>query len=250
MVTDLGTADQQFAVPDQDLRWRVTGADYSEDDFRRSGRDSLDDLQRALRYPDLELSGFSRALDFGCGCGRVVRHLSKVSEVVELHGCDTDGAAIAWAQQHLPFARFVHNDALPPLPYADGTFDLVMNHSVFTHLPEDYQDAWLAELRRVAAPGGWVLLTVAGLHAFDGLVQAWREWPADPSGLVATMESRGFLHITDDSWTVSSFPDWYHSSFHSPSYVLRHWAEFFTVVGYFPRGALSFQDAVLLRRDA
>jgi SAM-dependent methyltransferase len=221
-----------------------------EDDFRHTGRDSVDDLERALRYPGRELAGFSRALDFGCGCGRVVRHLSKIAEIVELHGCDTDAAAIAWADEHLPFARFVHNDALPPLPYGDGTFDLVTNHSVFTHLPEDYQDAWLEELRRVTVPGGWVLLTVAGFHAFDGLVQAWREFPADPSELEATMASRGFLHITDDSWTGSSFPDWYHSTFHSPEYVFRHWAQFFTVVGYFPRGALSFQDAVLLRRDA
>ena len=34
------------------------------------------------------------------------------------------------------FAGFDLTDALPPLPYADNTFDLVIGNSVFTHLPE------------------------------------------------------------------------------------------------------------------
>ena len=37
------------------------------------------------------------------------------------------------------------NPWLPPLPFADGAFDLVIVISVFTHLPRDSQDAWLAE---------------------------------------------------------------------------------------------------------
>jgi SAM-dependent methyltransferase len=249
-IESLGTSDEHFALPDEDLRWRVTGVQPSDLEFRRTGADSVADIERVLRSTGSELTDFTQVLDFGCGCGRVLRHLSGEARHVELHACDTDPVAVAWAREHLPFATFVHNDALPPLPYPDATFDLVVNHSVFTHLPEDYQDAWLAELRRVLRPGGWALLTVAGLHAFDGLVEAWREWPADPSALEATMHERGFLHIVDDSWADTVFPEWYHSSFHSPSYVMHHWAEFLTVVGYFPRGALAFQDAVLLRRDA
>jgi SAM-dependent methyltransferase len=240
--------DAGLAVPDQDLRWRVTGSQITEFEFRDTGRQSVADLQRVLQTSGKRLDEFTSVLDFGCGCGRVLRHLRHLAGSAALHGCDTDGDAVAWAREHLDFATYEHNDALPPLPYDDATFDLVANHSVFTHLPEAYQDRWLAELQRVLAPGGWAVLSVAGLHAFAGLVQSWRDWPADPSHLEAAMRDVGFLYISDDSWTGTSFPDWYHSTFHSPNYVIEHWSQYFTVVGYFPRAALNFQDVVLVQR--
>jgi SAM-dependent methyltransferase len=242
-------ADAGLAVPNEELRWRVTGARGSELEFRVSGRRSVADFERVLQATGRRIDEFRTVLDFGCGCGRVLRHLSDLAPSVALHGCDTDGDALAWAREYLDFARFVHNGAVPPLPYDDATFDLVLNHSVFTHLPEDYQDLWLEELRRITARGAWLVLSVAGLHAFAGLVQSWRDWPADPAPLELTMRDAGFVYIADDGWTGSAFPDWYHSAFHSPCYVMDHWSRYFTVVGYFPRAALEYQDVVLLRRD-
>ena len=53
----------------------------------------------------------------------------------------------------MPRSTFEANNALPPLLFPDCAFDLVFAISVFTHLDEQYQLAWLAELRRVAQPG-------------------------------------------------------------------------------------------------
>lgn len=240
-----------YPVPNQDLRFRVTGHEPSESAFIEQGRHSLTDLERGLRVVDKQFGDFSRLLDFGCGCGRVTRHLAALVRehpTLEVHGCDIDSDAIAWAQENLPFATFLHNDGLPPLPYPDAHFDIVTNHSVFTHLPEDYQDAWLAELRRVVEPGGILLLTVAGIFAFEGLVASYRDWPADPSEIQSTYRNKGILYVSDDSWTGSTFPAFYHSTFHNPYYVLEHWATFFIVEAYLPRGALELQDLVVLRR--
>lgn len=79
----------------------------------------------------------------------------------QLFGTDIDGESIDWCQSKLGhMATFTVNGFWPPLPFADGFFDVIYSISVFTHLPEDMQTAWLAELRRVAKPGGLLLLTV------------------------------------------------------------------------------------------
>ncbi len=248
--SDAALRDEGFPVPDEELRWRVTG--IRGDDvlaYRRGGLDSLRDLERALRVADKGIADFEGVLDFGCGSGRVVRHMAEVAERIDLYGCDIDADAIEWASRNLPFATFTRNEGLPPLPYDEAFFDLVVNHSVFTHLPEDYQDAWLEELRRVVRPGGLLVLSVSGPHAFAALVQSWLDWPADPSHLQRTMAEKGFLYIEDDDWQGTQFPDFYHSTFHSPNYVLQHWGGFFAVLAYLPRGGLDYQDVVLLRRD-
>ena len=70
------------------------------------------------------------------------------------------------------------NQPLPPLDYPDATFDLIFNHSVFTHIDEQYQDAWLAELLRYlemaigelrANPEVELAMNISGLTATDEL---------------------------------------------------------------------------------
>jgi len=43
---------------------------------------------------------------------------------------------------------------MPPMSYEDNMFDFVYSISIFTHLPEDMQFAWLQELQRITKPGG------------------------------------------------------------------------------------------------
>jgi SAM-dependent methyltransferase len=161
---------------------------------------------------------------------------------------DIDPDAIRWTQAHIPWARTSVNRELPPLASEDAAFDLIYCHSVFTHLDRGYQDAWLAELRRVLRPGGTAVLSVSGEHPFAELERTWREAGADPGPLRRTFREQGFLHIREDSWRDGPFPDFYHSTFHSPTYVLDRWGKFFDVRAYVFRGALDFQDLVLLER--
>ena len=42
------------------------------------------------------------------------------------------------------------------------SFDLAYAQSVFTHIPVDYIDSWLAELHRIVRPGGFVMFNVLG----------------------------------------------------------------------------------------
>jgi SAM-dependent methyltransferase len=232
-------------LPSNDLIWRVTGsADPTH--FDSSGRQSVADIQRALAAVGSDLTEHGVILDFGCGCGRVLRWLDEMPSA-SLHGCDIDAQAIAWVSENLSHVRAVVNDTKPPLPYEDDYFDLVYNHSVFTHLPEDYQDFWLPELGRVVRKGGLLVLSISGDHPFTGFVDSWRNAGADPSAHVDRYREHGHVYISDDSWKGGPFPDFYHSAFHAPWYVFEHWSRYLELNAYIVRGALDFQDVVVLR---
>jgi SAM-dependent methyltransferase len=126
------------------------------------------------------------------------------------------------------------NPWLPPLQFADGAFDLVIVISVFTHLPRDYQDAWLAELQRVTRPGGVMLATAHGdahwRQTWDvGFAAAPRRVRLRSKLLALERRLCGFTHWRGDGWE-RFFPDYYHTSWHRPGYVRRHWSRWFDVV--------------------
>ena len=141
-------------VPPRQLMVRVA-ASADPAWFVESGRLAAQSIRAVAPVSD------ARALlDFGCGCGRVVRQWRELS--TGIHGCDLDPAAIAWCRANLGFAQFERNELEPPLPYADESFDLAYGLSVFTHLPEDAQLRWIAELARVLRPGGRLVLSTHG----------------------------------------------------------------------------------------
>ncbi len=134
-----------------------------------------------------------------------------LAEGAEFHATDTDADAIAWVREHLPFVEARTNEPLPPLSYPDGYFDLVYNHSVFTHIDEHMQDAWLAELRRVTRPGAHVVLTVHGEYAFSQTSNPpWAEF-----------EQRGIVFVAH---AQEPFPAWYGVTYHATSYVFARWS--------------------------
>ena len=234
-------------LPGKDLRWRVAGHP-DEVWFWKSGGMSIANISTMLSIIGTSFTDYPRALEFGCGCGRMLLHTKEIGEKIELYGVDIDAEAIAWAQGHIPWVKCSVNNGLPPLDFPDGHFDLIFNQSVFTHLDENYQDAWLAELVRVTKPGGVLVLSVSGEHPFSELIKAQRDGGADPTKLLETYRSKGIVFIEDDSWVGGPFPDFYHSAFHAPWYVFKHWGRYFDIKAYVTRGSLDFQDYLLLRR--
>ena len=221
--------------PGEELISRVAGG-TDRAGFFWSGRESVRELERTLAIVGCSLDSFESILDFGCGCGRMLLWMEELGRTRALHGTDIDAEAIAWCRAHIPYASVTVNEAHPPLPYPDDAFDLVFNHSVFTHIDERRQNLWLSELQRVTRTGGFVVLSTHGEVALPEGAQAIRD----------RLERNGIAFLDDSQPRDFPLPDWYQTTYHAPWYVFEHWGRWFEIRGYVPGGALGLQDHVLL----
>jgi SAM-dependent methyltransferase len=225
-------------VPPTPLRVRVGGWE-DIDHFLGVGRKINWDVKRLLAGVRRSLSEFTTVLDFGCGCGRLTRHL-RPSHDQRIIGCDVDAEAISWCRDHLtvPGMEFFLTNPEPPLPFDASAFDLALAISVFTHLPEQLQDSWLDELHRVLVPGG---LLIASVHGETLL-------PQDMAAEMRTeFHERGFLYVT--GFGTPGLPDYYQTSYQLAQYVRAHWERHgFELAFWLPRGINNHQDAYVLVR--
>jgi SAM-dependent methyltransferase len=214
------------SLPPRRLMVRVAGT-ADADWFVRSGRAAYDAI--AAHVP---LDEVSSVLDFGCGCGRVLRYWRDRPGTV--FGTDQDAGAVDWCAAHLPFAHVARNDLAPPLAHDDDSFDLVYALSVFTHLTAELQSAWRDELRRVLRPGGRLLLTTHGASYVPRLDAAERE-----------QFERGELVVRWGDLPGSNLC----SAYHPERYLRETLAQGFELDELVPEGALGnpTQDLVVLR---
>ena len=204
--------------------------------FLESGALAADSIRAALVKAGVELERLGAILDFGCGCGRVLRHWSTL-EGPEIWGTDYNERLVAWCRDNLPFARVERNELEPPLPLEADRFDLVYGLSVFTHLPERLQHAWMDELRRVVTPGGHLLLTTHGRHYLDRLHEEERQRFL-AGELVVRWERVAGTNLC--------------AAYHPQAWVTEQLASDFELVEFVPEGAQGnpHQDLYLLRKPA
>jgi len=122
-----------------------------------------------LRRRNFDLRGRKRILDVGSGAGQIVGHLLKYADGdATITGCDISPEMLRRARGRLKSDRpqFLTAD-LTRLPFADAAFDCITCGYVLEHLPE--AKLGLAELARVLAPGGRMLL----LTTEDSFGGAW-----------------------------------------------------------------------------
>jgi len=171
--TRLGERDPLWAVhvaPDK------RGGRWDVEEFLALGRA---DVAAAMAW--LERLGlptrFDRALDFGCGVGRLSQALTE--HAGEVIGVDVAPPMLELARELDPEGRceFVLNAAPDLRRFADGSFDLVYSELVLQHLPPSTVESYLAEFMRVLRPGGVAVLqcTNSPLWTVKGAI--WRLTP-------------------------------------------------------------------------
>jgi SAM-dependent methyltransferase len=223
----------------------------SPEDYVASGRRDVERMLAILADAGVAPEALARVLDVGCGGGRMLRAVPRVSGVSEHWGVDISALHVEWCQRHLaPPMRFAVTTTAPHLPFPDATFDLVYGGSLFTHI-DDLADAWFLELLRVLRPGGHAYVTIHDEHIIDwllgeegandrwmgGLAAMLRRFEDDTG--VVTRGYRRFSIAADHANQVQTF-------FDSASLV-RTWGTWATFVSRTP-GAYAHQTALLFRR--
>jgi 23S rRNA (guanine745-N1)-methyltransferase len=87
-------------------------------------------------------------LELGCGEGFFLGHMVLAHGIAASYGLDLSVDAVKLAAKTLKQSLILRADLLNPLPFADGSLDLIQ--SIFAPRP-------LAEIKRVLSPGGHAL---------------------------------------------------------------------------------------------
>lgn len=172
----LGAEDPLWAVY---VAPGTRGGKWDVDAFFALGRREVDTAFAAL--PGLGLTpGRRRALDFGCGVGRLSQALAE--HVEQVIGLDIAPSMLAKARdldRSQGRVEFVLNQH-PDLSLIEtGTVDVVYSSLVLQHLPSDLAHSYLREFVRVLAPGGVAVFQVASrpTRSVKGLIFAAAPWP-------------------------------------------------------------------------
>jgi SAM-dependent methyltransferase len=209
-------------VPDSDFPEPTIDASYyvaygrrgqSDSEFLAAATSVINELEAELGRLKAEERGNWRALEIGCGSGRLMRPMSR--HFLEIHGVDVAGDAIRQARENLQdlahaHPREIHGTSLED--FADQSFDFVYSFALFPYIPSrELVIAFLREIHRVLRPGGLArlqfngsagtgfssheLLEFAQSHDFQVLAlegvstqSMWTTWRKQPAGWSAGLE--------------------------------------------------------------
>lgn len=147
----LGTTDPRWAILSEPGR---EGGGWDDASFWRSGEDFV-------AWVAQHLAGLGaaparqRALDFGCGHGRLTQGLANHFD--EVVGVDVAASMVEVARKanrHGARVSYVLNERQDLAVFPDASFDFVLTVLVLQHMRPDYAAGYLREFLRVLRPGG------------------------------------------------------------------------------------------------
>jgi SAM-dependent methyltransferase len=198
----------------------------------------------ANKYLGTELSQLNAILDWGCGCGRILRFFREKG-LDNIYGADIDGQNIDWIRQNFHYNNVCKVDFDPPMPFDDQFFDLVYGHSVFTHLSLPDHKKWITEISRIVKIGGFAFLTVCS--EFGTYLTRQSDIISRPEIFDEYLLLGFYEFETQDVGVDEERPGYYRLCSQSTEFIRDIWSKHFKIRRIF-RGFAEHQDLVVLEK--
>jgi SAM-dependent methyltransferase len=152
------------------------------------------------------------------------------------------------AELEPPF-KFVHTTTFPHLPFADNSFDLITDGSVFPHIA-DLADMWLLELGRILRQGGRMFISIHDRNYISQIMQREEPWATEMAEFIRSFDREH--HVLESDFAM--FTIWRTPGigttgqaqvFYDADYLRQHWGQFFKVRAITPAGHGTHTAAVL-----
>jgi hypothetical protein len=170
--------DLQFEPATTRKYYGVPLPDLPPDDvqLRFTGRTTADNLKQAFSFylyirsacPRSNTSS-AKVLDFGGGWGRIARCFLRDLPPQQVFIADCLSDSLHWLRATKNPCVIIQNDPLPPIAGLGTDFDLIYAFSVFSHLSEEYANAWINYLMSCLHPGGSLVITTRGHQFIEAL---------------------------------------------------------------------------------
>lgn len=184
--------------------------EQSDGEFDETANEVVLGLLHELKRVPVANSRARRALEIGCGPGRLLKPMSKYFG--EIHGIDVSDEMIRLARQRLtgiPHAHAHAGSGSDLAPFADSSFDFVYSYAVFQHIPSrEVVFNYLNEAVRVLKPGGLVRVQLNGLPKTAKSYDTWSGVRIDGDEIRAFCRQHGLLLLaleglqTQYMWTT------------------------------------------------
>ena len=156
-------SDAHFAIlsdsAHNERSWELDG-----DQFMASGELEIARMVEFLAAAGIQPRFEGRALDFGCGLGRLTQALGRRFAAVV--GVDISQSMIDRARsvQTPAGVSFVVNRSSDLGCFDDSSFDFIYSNLVLQHVSNDLQRSYLVEFCRILTPGGLAVIQVPSLR--------------------------------------------------------------------------------------
>jgi ubiquinone/menaquinone biosynthesis C-methylase UbiE len=138
--------------------------------------ETVNSLENELRRVPAKSRASWKALEIGCGPGRLLRPMSR--HFAEIHGVDVSDEMVTLAKEKLrdiPNAHAQVCDGARLTAFADASIDFIYSYAVFQHIPSrEVVLEYMREVQRVLKPGGLARLQLNGLpRSLDDQYTTW-----------------------------------------------------------------------------
>ena len=148
----------QLPIPPNELLYETGQINYQW--YWESGKEAAAEIASFCHH--FQLTHPHQILDWGCGVGRVTRHLPEFFSEATITGTDINQKNIDWLNAHCPGIQWLITDEITKRTFI--SFDLIIGISVLTHIPTTEQTNCLQLLHHLLEEDGLAYISTRGSH--------------------------------------------------------------------------------------